>query len=180
MAKKRNNTLTLTYNVQRVTKMKGYKEMRDRVAAATGLSYGEISSIMAPAYGEFDNWLQQRKLALAAYEAAVIQQTLAMLNNKGSEVSDLVAAANATTSERAAPVVEEEEVVEEASLAKRAVTALAKYKKDHDLTLKALSEMMGTSMSTLHHWLSKGATPQADNANKLAAWLGSQGYPVSR
>lgn len=184
----RNNTVTLTYNIQHVTKKTDYKEARDRIKEATGLSNKEVADIIAPAYGEFYNWLNLRRKALLAYEEVLTSQVLRVLN--GGSV--LVAAANAQSEDGAGNVPpagspemgvskQESKDIHTANTnnANVARKTLERYQSDHSLSNAALARMLGVSSNTVVNWVTGKTTPTPNNVNTIVAWLKSQGYEVA-
>jgi len=175
----RNNIVTVEYNINSVAKKKEYKEMRDRVKAATGLDNKDVAHIFGPAYGEFYEWLEKRHNALRAYEDTIVKQVLDVLNNPGSPYRELREAAN----EAAGYVPEDEDAEDEDTdpaheRVTRILNNLAKYKDDHDIDNKGLARMVGVSETTIYQWLQGRFRPAEANANRLESWLASQGYPI--
>lgn len=184
MSKTRYNTVTINYNVQKVTKRKEYKEMRDRVQAATGLDNTEVARLFGPAFSEFTNWLEQRRHALRLYEDTIVQQVLELLNTpKGSPYKELVEAANDTTGQKAAVEVKETrkpkaKKPKKPKATSKVIKKLIEYKEAHSLSNKALAKMVGINESTVWKWQAGQISPRKQNAERLAAWLQGQGFPI--
>ena len=182
---KKSNIITLEYDLHSMNKKKEYKEMRDRVKAATGLTNKEIAHIFGPAYGEFYNWLERRKTALREYENFIVKQVIDVLNNPSSPYRELREAANDVADSLSAheelpepdtkPVPKDKKDYKHVS---NTLKKLAQYKSDHDIGNKPLAQMLGVSESTVYQWLAGIFRPGPANASKLETWLKGQGYPV--